>query len=56
MDLDTQIIAVICWIDDALQSLFRGQGGRQRGPQPALYDAKALTMAAVGITGLQPGQ
>ena len=48
MDLDTQIIAVFCRIDDTLQRVLQGQSLRQRGPQPALSDAEVLTMEAVG--------
>lgn len=48
MDLDTQIVAVFCRIDDTLRCILREQRLRQRGPQPALSDAEVLTMEVVG--------
>ena len=47
MDLDTQIIAVFCRVDDALKSLFQEQRLRPSGPEPLLSDAEVLTMEAV---------
>ncbi len=48
MDLDTFIIAVFCWIDEALPAVTGGQRLRQRGPEPVLYDSEVLTMEVVG--------
>jgi len=48
MDLDTCIIAVFCWIDEALPQVTCGQRLRQRGPAPVLYDGEVLTMEVVG--------
>jgi hypothetical protein len=48
MDLDTFIIAVFCWIDEALPHVTSGQRVRQRGPEPVLYDSEVLTMEVVG--------
>lgn len=48
MDLDTFIIAVFCWIDQALPHVTGGQRLRQRGPEPVLYDSEVLTMEVVG--------
>lgn len=48
MDLDTLIVTVFCFIDDALKSTLEGKPVRQRGPQPLLSDAEVLTMETVG--------
>lgn len=48
MDLDTMMIAVFCLVDDALKTLFRGNGLRQRGPKPTLADSEVITMEVVG--------
>lgn len=48
MDLDTFIIAVFCWIDEALPLVTHGQRLRQRRPQPVLADSEVLTMEVVG--------
>ena len=48
MDLDTFIIAVFCWIDEALTAATQGKHLRQRGPAPVLYDSEVLTMEIVG--------
>ena len=48
MDLDTFIIAVFCWIDEALPEGTGEQRLRQRGPEPVLYDSEVLTMEVVG--------
>ncbi len=48
MDLDTFIIAVFCWLDEALPQVTGGQRLRQRGPEPVLYDSEVLTMEVVG--------
>src|SRR5579863_2875259 len=36
MDLDTFIIAVLCWIDESLPLMQAGHRLRQRGPGPVL--------------------
>ena len=48
MDLDTFIIAVFCWIDEALPAVTRGDRLRRRGPDPVLFDSEVLTMEVVG--------
>lgn len=48
MDLDTFMIAVFCWIDEALPAATQGKHLRQRGPAPVLYDSEVLTMEIVG--------
>jgi len=48
MDLDDVIIAVFCWIDEALPQVTGGQRLRQRGPAPVLSDSEVLTMEVVG--------
>lgn len=50
MDLDTLIIAAYVAVDDALAEVVAAEGGRlrRRGPAPAVSDAEALTMEAVG--------
>lgn len=48
MDLDDFIMAVFCWIDEALPQVTDGRRLRQRGPEPVLYDSEVLTMEVVG--------
>jgi len=48
MDLDTFIIAVFCWIDEALPQITTGRRLRERGPAPVLDDCEVLTMEVVG--------
>jgi hypothetical protein len=48
MDLDTLIITVFCWIDEALPAIQAGQRLRPRGPAPVLDDREVLTMEVVG--------
>lgn len=48
MDLDTFIIAVFCWIDDALHPLLSTRRWRQRGPAPVLADSEVLAIEVVG--------
>lgn len=48
MDLDTFIIAVFCWIDEALPHLTTERRLRERGPAPVLDDCEVLTMEVVG--------
>lgn len=48
MDLDTFIIAIVCWMDEALPRVVRDERFRQRGPQPVLDDREVLTMEVVG--------
>lgn len=48
MDLDTLIITVFCWIDEALPTIVAGRRLRQRGPAPVLDDREVLTMEVVG--------
>lgn len=48
MDLDTFIIAVFCWIDEALPAVMPDEGLRQRGPAPVMQDSEVLTMEVVG--------
>ena len=48
MDLDPFIIAVFCWIDEALPQETGGRRIRQRGPAPVLDDSEVLTMELVG--------
>jgi hypothetical protein len=47
MDLDTLIIAVFCWIDEARPAVTQGQRLRQRGPGPVRYDSEVLAMEGV---------
>jgi hypothetical protein len=42
------IIAVFCWIDEALPAILAGERLRQRGPQPVLDDREVLTMEVFG--------
>jgi hypothetical protein len=48
MDLDTFIIAVFCWIDEAIPRVTSGRRLRERGPAPLLADSEVLTMEVVG--------
>ena len=48
MDLDTFIIAVFCWIDEAVPQVTGGRRLRERGPAPTLADSEVLTMEVVG--------
>jgi Transposase DDE domain len=48
MDLDDFIIAVFCWIDEAIPRVSGGQRLRERGPEPTLADSEVLTMEVVG--------
>jgi hypothetical protein len=48
MDLDTFLIAVLCWIDEAIPRVTNGQRLRERGPEPPLADSEVLTMEVVG--------
>lgn len=48
MDPDSFIIAVFCWIDEALPAMTPGHRLRQRGTDPVLYDCEVLTMEVVG--------
>ena len=48
MDLDTVMIAIFCWIDEALPAVIPEQGLRQRGPTPVLHESEVLTMEVVG--------
>jgi hypothetical protein len=48
MDLDTFIIAVFCWIDEAVPRVTGGCRLRERGPAPMLADSEVLTMEVVG--------
>jgi hypothetical protein len=48
MDLDTFIIAVFCWIDEAIPRVTAGYRLRERGPAPRLSDSEVLTMEVVG--------
>jgi hypothetical protein len=48
MDLDTLIISVFCWLDEAWPTLVTGQRLRQRGPAPVLDDREVVTMEVVG--------
>lgn len=48
MDLDTLIVTVFCYLDDALPAVLGRHRLRQRGPQPTLADSEVLTMEVVG--------
>lgn len=48
MDLETFIVTVFCWLDDALREVTAAQPLRQRGPAPRLHDSEVLTMEVVG--------
>jgi hypothetical protein len=48
MDLDTLIITVFCWLDEALPAIRAGTRLRQRGPEPVRDDREVLTMEVVG--------
>ena len=48
MDLDTFIITVFCWIDEAIPRVTGGGRLRERGPAPTLTDSEVLTMEVVG--------
>lgn len=48
MYLDTFIIAVFCWIDEAIPRVTDGRRLRARGPAPRLADSEVLTMEVVG--------
>jgi hypothetical protein len=48
MDLDDYMIAVFCWVDEAIPVVLKGKSLRQRGPQPVLADSEVLTMELVG--------
>jgi hypothetical protein len=48
VDLDDFIIAVFCWIDEAIPRVTDGQRLRERGPEPILADSEVLTMEVVG--------
>src|SRR5262245_2500654 len=48
MDPDSFIIAVFCWMDEALPAMTRGHRLRKRGPNPVLYDSEVRTMEGVG--------
>jgi hypothetical protein len=48
MDLDTWIITVFCWLDEALPVILAGERLRHRGPAPVLDDREVLTMEVVG--------
>jgi hypothetical protein len=57
MDLDTFIIAVFCWIDEAVPRVTGGRRLRERGPAPMLADSEVLTMEVVGeYLGLVQGR
>lgn len=48
MDLDDFIIAVFCWIDEALPQVTDWRRLRQRGPEPVLYESEVQAMEVVG--------
>jgi hypothetical protein len=48
VDLEDFIIAVFCFIDDALDEVLAGRRLRQRGPDPILADSEVLTIEVVG--------
>jgi len=48
MDLDDFIIAVFCWIDEAIPRVTAGKRLRERGPEPILADSEVVTMEVVG--------
>ncbi len=48
MDLDSLIVTMFCFIDDAINAHLGHRRLRQRGPQPRLADSEVLTMEVVG--------